>query len=294
MTSPLENIDAVLFDCDGVVYQGDELLPGALDTLTAIKARGIATRFVTNTSARSVEAMHAKFVRLGLRGVVEVGECFHSGIAAAQYLVERGVRRVYVIGGSGLTVELERVGIECEGGQADNAKVMTDADFVHIASTHIPVEAVVVGYDTNLTFFKIAMATICFQTNPNCLFIATNDDANDRLGGQWLIPGNGPAVAALTSALHALPGVRHPDPVIVGKPNPIFGSLVLRTSNLGSLDPARVLFVGDKIETDIRLAKRCGFRSCLLLSGCATAADAAACAPEDKPDFVLPGISELV
>jgi ribonucleotide monophosphatase NagD (HAD superfamily) len=83
------------------------------------------------------------------------------------------------------------------------------------------------------------------------------------------------------------------EPIVVGKPNKLFGELVLEASGLSHINPSRVLMIGDKIETDIRLAKNCGFKSCLVLSGCSTERELHNIAPDDKPDYVFAGLLEL-
>ena len=288
--------DAVLFDCDGVLYQSDTILPGAAEAVSAFKARDVAVRIITNASGKSREQVCDKLTRLGFDGI-RVGDCYPSGVCAAEYLRTNhpDVKKVYVIGAAGLVSELERVGLEVTGGPADNLKVMTDSLFCEIGEDgDVHADAVVVGYDKQFNYYKLAMASLLFQKNSKCILIATNDDINDRIGGKWLVPANGCALAAVVQAVNGLDGQLKPvKPIMVGKPNPIFGRLVLSSSGLGGIDPARVLMVGDKVDTDIRLAKNCGFKSCLVLSGCTTEDDLTRIAPEDRPDFVINGLADL-
>lgn len=281
------DFDLVLFDCDGVVYQGDEVLPGAIACIENLHEQGKKFRFITNTSTRSFEEMHKKFVRLGFGDWVKMSDCFHSGMAVAAYLTQYHceVRRVFVVGGVGLVTELERAGIEC---LCAPGETMDESEFLKLANDEtFLVDAVVVGYDLDFSFYKLAASCLCFQKNLNCLFIAANDDTVDRIGSRWLIPGNGPALAAIACATSALPNIAHPRPTIVGKPNKFFGDFVAP-----NVDPNRVLVVGDRLDTDIALATNCGFKSCLVLSGVSTLANVHA--SKFKPDFVASGLNELL
>ena len=62
-------------------------------------------------------------------------------------------------------------------------------------------------------------------------------------------------------------------------------------NNLNITDPSKILFVGDTMYTDIRLAEESGFKSCLVLSG-NTKIEALATYTID-PDYVLDDINGL-
>ena len=281
-------IDVVLFDCDGVIWQGSHLLPGALQVITHVKSLNVHVKFITN-NACSRARMHAKFVTLGMSDVVALEDCFPSSVAAAENCVARvdPVRSAYVIGGEGLLEELSARGIQCT---SDGLKNMTEEQFVELANRSEEEEpffdAVVMGWDTGFNYFKMCRASLAMQRNPRCVFVATNDDPTDRVGGTWLIPGNGSALASVKVATGR-------EPVVCGKPNPLFAQIVLKSAGLEKIDPARVLMFGDRTDTDIRLAKNCGFRSCLLMSGVTQEDDVPKIAPELRADFICKGLSDI-
>lgn len=290
--------DVVLFDCDGVLFQADHVLPGASETLSLLEQRGIHRKVITNSSTKSQETLYDKLTSIGITAISS-SDCYPSGVCAAEYLRSEHptVRTIYVVGAKGLVAELERVGFEVIGGPEDDNEVMTDARFVSLgdSETEARVDAVVVGYDMNFNFFKLGYSSLCFQKNPGCVFVGTNDDVHDRIGGRWLVPANGSVLASVTRAVNGLDSqLNLREPVIVGKPNALFGNLVLQRSGLKEVDPSRVLMIGDKIETDVRLAKNCGFKSCLVLSGCATKEDLVRVSDDDKPDFVLNGLCDFL
>jgi len=292
--SDLENIDLILFDCDGVIYQGDTVLPGVAIALKRLRSMGKHFKFITNTSARNRVAMYQKFEKLGLGNPV-VGEedCLPSGVCAARHLRDNcsEIKRVYVAGAIGLVQELEHAGFECFGGPEDDGKIMTESEFIRIAMEDPVFDAVVVGYDQAFNYYKLSRASLCFQRNNRCKFIATNDDVHDMVGGQWLLPGNGATLESIVKAVQHIPGVSERKPQVTGKPDPLFGKLAITCAGLDGIDPQRVLVIGDKLETDVLLAKNCGFKSCLVLTGVAR--------PHDvnqspiKPDYVIPGLCVL-
>jgi phosphoglycolate phosphatase len=292
--SVLTEFDVVMFDCDGVLYQSNQVLEGAIETVSALRDRNVQVKFVTNSSTKSREKLFDKLRDMGFESI-KIDDCYTSGFCAAQYLGLHlpDVRKVYVIGEEGLVKELQRVGLEVVGGPQDNEKHMNDALFIKLGDSgeFENIDAVVVGYDQSFNYYKLAVASLCFQQNRNCILIATNQDQHDRIGGKWLIPVNGCGVAAVVHAVNNLDGQRGPvEPLVFGKPNALFGKLVLETSGLSDVPPERVLMVGDKIETDIQLARNCGFKSCLVLSGCVKGEDLKG---ERPADIVLNGLFDV-
>jgi phosphoglycolate phosphatase len=287
--------DVVFFDCDGVLYQSNHVLPGAIETISALQAKNVHVKFVTNSSTKSREQLQAKLTQMGFTGI-SADDCYPSGLATAQYLKARGCKRVYVIGEEGLMQELQKAGIEALGGPQDSSKTMRDNMFIDLGNSptaYTGIDAVVVGYDQDFNYYKLASASLCFQKNDDCILVGTNDDQHDRIGGRWLIPVNGCALSAVTHAVNNLDGPHKcVKPIIVGKPSSLLGDLVLARSGLADVPRDRILMVGDKVETDIALAKNCGFKSCLLLSGCVTRADLDRMG--DTPaDFVFNGICDI-
>jgi phosphoglycolate phosphatase len=291
------HFDVVMFDCDGVLYQSNSVLRGAVETVHALRENNIHVKFITNSSTKSREKMFEKLSSLGFKSI-SVNDCFPSGYCTAEFLrTSTNAKRVYVIGESGLVEELRQAGLEVIGGPDDNEKCMTDALFIKYGDSFefSGVDAVVVGYDQHINYYKLASASLCFQQNKKCLLIATNPDRHDRIGGKWLIPVNGCGLAAVIQAVNGLDDQKEPvEPVILGKPNALFGNLVLQVSGLGHVPAERVLMVGDKIETDIALAKNCGFKSCLVLSGCCTREELERSQiPEPTADMILDGLCEV-
>jgi len=289
--------DALVLDCDGVLWSGPDPILGSIPTVASLLQSGKRLLFVTNNSAASRSQYVAKLARLGA-GPVGVGQIVTSGSVTAHYLAQThpDIKKVYVIGGQGLIDELTLQGIECLGGPADTGKAITEADVARIPRDP-SVQAVVVGYDLGWSFYKLAHASVYLQQG--ALFLATNLDAADRVG-PWLMPGNGAILAAV-----AVGTPNAPPPVVCGKPSAILADHLLRDHGL---DPRRCLAVGDRLDTDIALGHRCGMDTLLVLTGVTTAAEADAVRQRPSechakpgppsgpaaPTFVLPDLQSLL
>lgn len=111
---------------------------------------------------------------------------------------------------------------------------------------------VIVGIDEQLTYTKAAYAVACLNqpadgqgdkndvTNRKCLFISTNQDSNLPTAGHAL-PGAGSCVSMIATACGRTP-------INIGKPEVHMMNLAVEAFKL---DPARVLMVGDRLDTDI-------------------------------------------
>jgi 4-nitrophenyl phosphatase len=96
------------------------------------------------------------------------------------------------------------------------------------------------------------------------------------------MPGAGSIIASISTATGTTP-------VVIGKPEP---TLFLQgLERLGNLAPGDVAMIGDRIDTDIDGARQAGLRTILVLSGIATAEQAARAAV--PADAVLPNIGEV-
>jgi len=89
---PLADPSAYLIDLDGTLYAGDAAIPGAVEAIGRLRARGVPFRLVTNTTSRSRAMLCSRLAGYGFR--VEAGELFTATIAGAGLARERGHRRV--------------------------------------------------------------------------------------------------------------------------------------------------------------------------------------------------------
>eukprot|EP01027_Heterolobosea_sp_BB2_P007195 GEZU01010724.1.p1 GENE.GEZU01010724.1~~GEZU01010724.1.p1 ORF type:complete len:327 (-),score=71.84 GEZU01010724.1:14-973(-) len=292
----LQRYDNFLLDCDGVLWNGSEALEGAQDTIRMLRAMGKRVFFVTNNSTKSRAQYAEKLESLGFAGCTKE-EVYCSSYLAAQYLslYHKHVKKAYVVGEGGIVEELKNHGIAACGASEDSNKTMSDADFV-ATKLDDDVGAVVCGWDRFFNFYKLCMATLYLKRgsnstairNPNdgtgkpCVFIATNRDSGDFMGGR-IMPGGGCMVSAIECASEVTP-------ITVGKPSPWLVDNIVREHNL---DRSRTIMVGDRLDTDIMLGVNAGIASLLVLTGVTTLDKLRSPANTTMPDFVVSHFGRL-
>ncbi|KAH8920777.1 4-nitrophenylphosphatase [Atractiella rhizophila] len=255
----LDKYDNWLFDCDGVIWRGNTMIPGAESFLKTLRERGKKVIFVTNNATQSRKGYKAKFKKFGLE--VHTDEIFGSAYATAFYLKYDlnfpMDKRVYVIGEKGLEEELDSEGIQhCGGSDPEEAEVLSSMDFSSIHSDP-SIGAVVCGFDMRLNYKKLAKAFTYLRENKDCLFVLTNDDSTFP-HEHALYPGAGSLSAPLRYA------VKHKEPIVVGKPNKPMMRVILEKHHL---EPNKTVMCGDRLDTDIEFGLQGGISTLLVFSG---------------------------
>jgi HAD superfamily hydrolase (TIGR01450 family) len=257
----VDQFDSVLFDLDGVVYLGSEAIPFAVETINKLSSEGVKVGYVTNNSSRRPEVIAEQLRSFGLRA--EPGQIIGSARAGAKMLAERvpAGSKVLVVGGEGLRLEVESLGFEIVS-RADESPA-----------------AVIQGFAPDVGWTHLAEAAFAIQRG--ALWLATNQDWTiPREGG--IAPGNGTLVSAVHTAVGILPD-------FAGKPfAPIFQSA------LDQLGVTKPLFVGDRLDTDIRGAHNFGMASACVLSGVASRRELIGAREEDRPDFIITDLRDLL
>ncbi len=264
-TTPLEGVDVVLADLDGVVYAGPGALPHAVDSLNRAQDEGRRLGYITNNASRTDATVAEHLSSLGLR--VAADDVVTSPQAAMRLmrdLVPAG-STLLVIGGEGLVVEVEKAG------------------FVVTRSADDSPAAVVQGFAPEVGWAQLAEAAYALATpveEGGIPWVATNTD--------WTIPqarGIAPGNGTLVSAVHTAVGRLA---TIAGKPErPIFDEAVMRT---GAVKP---LFIGDRLDTDIQGARAAEMASLLVLTGIDRPKQVLAAAPSQRPDYIVADLRQL-
>jgi ribonucleotide monophosphatase NagD (HAD superfamily) len=165
-----------------------------------------------------------------------------------------------VVGGEGLRFEVEQLGFQVVSKADDNPA------------------AVIQGFAPDVGWTHLAEAAFAIQRG--AIWLATNQDWTiPREGG--IAPGNGTLVSAVHTAVGILPD-------FAGKPfAPIFQSAL---DQLGVKEP---LFVGDRLDTDIRGAHNFGMASACVMTGIASRRELIGARVEDRPDFIIEDLRSL-
>lgn len=186
MKQLLDSVDSVLFDCDGVIWRGDQVIPGAPRVINLLKEKGKKVFFLTNNSTKTRKMYADKMSSMGFD--VSEEDIFGTAYCCAMYLktVCKLEGKVYLIGSNAMEQELEAVGIRQTGAgpdlitgkQNDWANVPLDPE----------VKAVVVGFDEHFSYMKLNRA-LQYLTQQECLFVATNRDNRLPLEAGKAVPG---------------------------------------------------------------------------------------------------------
>lgn len=256
MTTLADAYDAFLFDLDGVLYRGSEVVPGAPESVARLRATGKRVAFVTNNSGRTPKAVATHLTGVGIRAEAE--EVMTSALVTAERLAARGVSEAFVVGEEGILKALRDAGIAIAHSDAERTPV------------------VVVGWDRQANYEKLRRASILVERG--AALVATNADASYPS-----VDGNWPGAGALLAVIETTTGARAE---VFGKPNaPIMQ---------GALDRAgggRPLVIGDRLDTDIAAAAGLGWDSLLVLTGISRLDDVAA--SPIAPTFVAEDLSVL-
>jgi HAD superfamily hydrolase (TIGR01450 family) len=254
-------VDLVLFYLDGVFYLGRNPIPlGVYSINRAQRDRRIG--YLTNNASRTPAAVAEQLAGFGLR--VAPDEIVTSPQAAAVLLADRvpAGSRVLVVGGEGLTSELERAGFAVTRSADDDPA------------------AVVQGFHPSVGWTDLAEASYALRSDETMPWIATNTD--------WTIPqtrGVAPGNGTLVSAVHTAVG-RLPE--VAGKPErAIFDAAVARFAG------RRPLVVGDRLDTDILGANRAGIPSALVLTGIDGPKQVIAADPDFRPRYLFADLRDL-
>lgn len=226
----------VLLDISGVLYQDDEVLPGAVQAMKSLQRAGLALRLVTNTSRRTAEAIFYDLKRMGFAITTE--QLYTAPKAMLDYIEARELRPYCLIHPS----------LESEFARLDhsnpNAVVVCDAGDRF-------------DYKSLDKAFQVLMAE-------EAELLAVGDNRYFRGRGRLHLDA-GPFVKALEYASGK-------SATVLGKPSADFFQIALQSMGL---KPNQVLMVGDDVEADVAGAMAAGLDACLVKTGKYQAGDEA-------------------
>lgn len=230
-----------LIDLDGVVYRGNELLPGAREFVDWLGANNKKYLFLTNNSFATSAQILAKLTRMGV--AADETHLLTAGQAAVQNIARRVPGgKVYVVGERPILDLIETQGL------------------VAVSTDSVEADAVLVGLDRSFDYDKLTCATNIVRAGG--LFITVNRDPLLPISGGF-IPGCG----ALAAAIEGASGI---SPEVVGKPEPM---LLLEAMELLDSQPADTVMIGDGLDVDIQAGQNAGTHTLLVLTGRNSRAD---------------------
>jgi HAD superfamily hydrolase (TIGR01450 family) len=257
--------EGYVFDLDGTIYLGDELLPGAKRLIIKLRELGKRVIFLSNNPTKDPKMYAEKLGALGLE--TPASEIVNTVVTMTEWLLrEHPEATVFPISEEPLKNSLSGAGI----------RMSEDPEEIDI---------VIASYDRTFDYRKLQIAFDAIWCYERAMLVTTNPDRYCPFPG-----GRGePDAAAIVAAIEACTGTKCQ--VNVGKPDPIMLETMI---DLIGLDAKECVMSGDRLYTEIQMAKGAGMPSAIVLTGDMTDRDLAGESEENLPDYVLERIDQLV
>jgi HAD superfamily hydrolase (TIGR01450 family) len=257
----IDAYDAAFFDLDGVIYLGPLAVDGATGALGTLRGLGKTVMFVTNNAARAPQVVIDHLNSLGFHADD------HNVLTSAQVAV------------TNIAAELPPGSKVLVNGTGSLADLIEEAGLVAVQTADEHPDAVVQGYDPEMTWPRLDEAALAIQAGAR--WYATNDDAS-RPTERGLVPGAGGMIAVVAGTVGG-------EPTIFGKPfRPMLVEAIRRTG------ASRPIFVGDRIDTDIVGAANAGIDSLMVFTGAHGKADLVATGPGERPTHIGSDVRALL
>lgn len=257
----LAKLRHIVFDMDGTIYLGRTLFDTTRPLLALLDEMGIGYSFVTNNSSRSRAGYAAHLSELGIDAAPEsIVTSAHATIHHLRQAVP-DARRLFV-----LTTD-----VALEDWRLGGFEIVEDSP-----------DAVVVSFDVNLNYERLCRTA--YWISRGLPYVATHPDRVCPTDRPTVLPD----CAAICALLETATG-RAPD-AIPGKPNP---TMLREILDRYALSADAVGMVGDRLYTDVRMARDAGVLAVLTLTGEATADDALMCPAAQRPDLIVANLKEL-
>lgn len=263
--APVRLHEGYVFDLDGTIYLGDQLLPGAKRLVLKLRELGKRVAFLSNNPTRDPQMYVDKLTALGLP--TPASEIVNTVVTMTQWLLRNHPdATVFPISEEPLKRSLREAGIK----MSENPE---EIDFV------------IASYDRTFEYRKLQIAFDAIWYYKKARLVTTNPDRYCPFPG-----GRGePDAAAIVAAIEACTGARCE--TNVGKPDPIMLTTVME---LMKLDAEDCVMTGDRLYTDIRMALDAGMPCAVVLTGETTAESLEAEPRENRPTYVLDRIDRLI
>jgi len=256
--------EGYVFDLDGTIYLGDDLLPGAKRLVLKLRELGKRVVFLSNNPTKDPEMYSEKLTRLGLPTPPE--ETVNTVVTMREWLLQNHPdATVFPIAEEPLKNALREAGIK----MSENAE---------------EIDIVIASYDRTFEYRKLQIAFDAIWFHKRAFLVTTNPDRYCPFPG-----GRGePDAAAIVGAIEACTGAKCR--INVGKPDP---KMLENIMGMIGLDAAECVMTGDRLYTEIRMALDAGMPAAVVLTG-ETTPEMLKEETENKPTFVLDRIDRLI
>lgn len=259
----LAGIRHVALDMDGTIYMGNALFPFTIPFLRRLREMGITYSFLTNNPSKSLDDYLLKLHKMGIEATEE--EMYTTTVATIDYLKAHypSARRLFLLGTPSMISQFEKAGYISTADSADD----------------VP-DVVIAAFDMSLVYSRLCRAA--WWIAQGLPYIATNPDRVCPTNERTVLVDCGSICRCLEHATG-----RRPD-ITLGKPDP---NMLIGIEQQKQLQPEQIAMVGDRIYTDIEMARNAHAFGVLVLSGETTLEVAQAAS--HQPDLIVENIGEL-
>jgi len=267
----LRDCRGFIFDMDGTLVLGDKknnnmkVLPGAIEFTTLLKQNDIPYVVMTNGTVRSAK----NYVQvLGATGIpMDADTMMTPSSVAADYFVQRGYRKIMVLGCPGVWEPLQDLGLDIVLSNTDNPG---------------PVDAVYIGWYREFGFKDLEAAWLAVKDGA-ALYTASDIP--------FFATANGPSIGTSCAIAAALKPLTGKQAIVLGKPS--LAAIEGGAARLG-LPVTDIAVVGDDPDLEVPMAKDNGALSIYVHSG-SGGPDAFKNRPETTwPDISVANVQELM
>ncbi|MBO4476660.1 MAG: HAD-IIA family hydrolase [Bacteroidales bacterium] len=261
----MKGIKHMALDMDGTLYLGSRLFPWTQGFLKTLRDKGIGYTFLTNNPTRSVADYLAKLAGMGIEATED--NMLTTSLAAIDWIRSHlpGARRLFMLGTPSMVSQFEKAGFEAA---ADDPADRPDA--------------LVVSFDMTLTYDRLCRAA--WWAKQGIPYIATNPDRVCPTEKETVLVDCGSIQKCIEEATG-----RRPD-IVLGKPDPSMLEWIMQRHGL---KPSEVAMVGDRVYTDMAMARNAGAVGILVLSGETTPQMLETVPLSQTPDYVFENVGAL-
>ena len=248
-------LNGILFDLDGVIFQGGALIPGSKDVLCTLRGAGIPCRFITNTTRMTKNNLVKMLGNMGL--VVDPIEIFTAPHAAAEYCELKGYNNILLV--------------------VPDREMQDDFSSFQLVENNP--DAVVIGDMGVLFTFKLL----------NKIFRIIMDGAElvALHKNRYWVPDDG-LTMDLGAFISALEYASNKSATVMGKPNANLFKLATHSWNVPNNS---IYVVGDDLDGDIHGAQNAGMKSILVKTG--KFREKSLNCSKIVPDYIINSIADL-
>jgi HAD superfamily hydrolase (TIGR01450 family) len=262
---PQRMYDGYIFDMDGTIYLGSDLLPGAHRLILKLRELGKRVVFLSNNPTRDVGMYVDKLTKLGLPTPAE--EIVTTVFTTTQWILQNAPDAVvYPISEEPLIRSLREAGIK-------------------ISENPEEIDIVIASYDRTLTWKKLQIGFEAMWFHRRAKLICTNADHFCPFPGGRGEVDAGAVVSALEDATQMKLAVN------CGKPSPVMLDTIM---NVMKLKTEQCITTGDRLYTEIKMGIDSGMDTALVFTGETTPEILAGWPAEGQPTYALDRIDRLI